>query len=82
MSKQADPREAYIAAHTARVKIPPPPEVVDDLRYFRKRFDEGRPISLSGLIEYFERERGFVVKRQRLHTIATENGITPWWSSK
>ena len=82
MSKQADPREAYIAASPSRVARPTPREVVEDLRYFRKRHDEGSSISIKGLLEYFERERQFTVRRQRLHTIAAENGVTPWWSSK
>jgi hypothetical protein len=79
MSNQEDKREAYIARCPKGGSAGAPKEVIDDLRYFRKRHDEGSSISIKGLIDYFLNERSFSAKRARLHNIAKANGIEPWW---
>ncbi len=77
----ADARDGYLDQFPQRRAESESPEVIEDLRHFRKRFDEGRPISIGGLIAYFERERGLTFRRYRLATIARSAGIEPWWSA-
>jgi hypothetical protein len=79
--KDQDPRETYIARSPKGgiTQIDVAPEIADDLRYFRRRHEEGSSISIRGLLEYFEKERGLRTKRYRLHSIAKMCGVEPWW---
>jgi hypothetical protein len=51
--KDQDPRETYIARSPKGgiTQIDVAPEIADDLRYFRRRHEEGSSISIRGLLE-------------------------------
>lgn len=55
------------------------PEAIEDLRYFQKRADEGKPMPFESLAEWLESKRGITAGRRGLYTACVVNGITPWW---
>ncbi|HET8883016.1 MAG TPA: hypothetical protein VFM56_12645 [Solimonas sp.] len=76
----SDPRDTFVDRFAKRTPAKVDAQVVDDLRYFAKRAAEDKEISITGLLQFFAEQRGVVLKRYRLATIARENGIEPWWS--
>lgn len=77
----ADPRDAFLARNLSRHKSDLPKGAVDDLRHFRKRITEtGLPMTWTALAQWMLEHHGVQMGRQRMHTLAVENGIEPWWS--
>ena len=78
-----DPRDAAIEQsmecyHGGR-RTKASPQVLEDLRYFKKCADAGRPISMRALVDFFRRERGVNIGKVTLARICEDHNIERWW---
>lgn len=80
MAEKPDKRDAFIEARPKRVVVQAPPQLLEDLRHFRKRHDEGRSISVKGLTAYILAEYELKVPRYRASTMCREAGVEPWFA--
>lgn len=80
-ARKVDPRDTFMASHPGRTEKPIPPGLVEDLRYYREQLDKySKCISWEGLQSWISKSYDMHLGRTRLHRIATDNGIAPWWS--
>lgn len=78
-----DEREAYLRANQRGFDgLTLPESALDDLRYFEKQARSGRAIRTEALIEWIRTKHQIEIGQSRLHRIARESGITPWWAKK
>lgn len=77
-------REAFLRANVRGFSggIELPQEAIDDLAYFAEQAKLGRAIRLAALLDWMRSKHGLQVGPTRLHRIATEAGLTPWWSAR
>jgi hypothetical protein len=76
-----DPRDVAISENLSKHKQGIPAGVIADLKHFAMRYAQGRAISYRGMSEYINRANDVKLGRRKLHSLAIENGIVPWWST-
>jgi hypothetical protein len=75
-------REAFLRANQrGYVGVNLPPAALEDLRYFGEQAKMGRAIRTAALLNWIRSKHGVQIGQTRLHAIAIEAGITPWWSA-
>lgn len=77
----SDVRDTFIAGFAKRQPDEFSAAALDDLKFFAKRADEGRPLSFVGLQKWFLDKHSIKAGRRRLHNVATRHGLEPWWSA-
>jgi hypothetical protein len=73
-----DPREEYLAANTSRHFGALPPGAIEDLKYFASAAPT-RALTFPALQKWLREKHGISMGMQRLHRLAVEAGIKPWW---
>lgn len=70
-------REIFFRQHSSQ---PFPVKAIDDLKFFRKKFDEcGQKISVTYVIEWIKQEYGLDVGSTKIWNECTKNNIKPWF---
>lgn len=75
-----DKLDAFLRANQAgHIPVDLPPKAIEELRYLEGEAKKGRRMSNKALQRWIKEAHGVEIGITRLHTIATENGITPWF---
>ncbi len=77
-----DPREAFAEGHSSlshkTQKLTD--QAADDLRYFAKLAEQGKPVTFAGLQEWMRDKHGIQAGRTRLKSLIRTAGGEPWFS--